>query len=66
MGFNKRFVSVDTIKITIDNNLSIKKLFESDAVIFMDDFSNDVFKMVSNGISDSDIKKTIYGRFSNN
>ena len=62
MGFNKRFVSVDTIKMVVDNNLSFIKLFESDAVIFMDDLSSEVFKMVSNGISDTEIKKTIYGR----
>ena len=65
MGFNKRFVSVDTIKMAIDNNLSIVKLFDSDAVIFMDDLSSEVFKMVSNGISDSDVKKTIHGKLTN-
>lgn len=66
MGFNKRFVTEEIIKKTLENNLSISKLFESDAIIFMDDVSNEVFKMVNKGISETEIKTTIYGRFPNN
>ena len=66
MGFNKRFVSVDTINTAFENNLPLSKLFDSDAVIFMDDLSTVVFKMVSNGVSDSDIKKTIHGKLTSN
>jgi hypothetical protein len=32
-------------------------LFKSDAFIFMDDMSYEVYKMYSNGISESNIKK---------
>lgn len=62
MGFNKRFVSVDTINTAFENNLPLSKLFDSDAVIFLDDISTEIFKMFTNGISESDIKKTINGK----
>lgn len=66
MGFNKRFVSIETIKTAFENNQPLGKLFDSDAVIFMDDFSSDVYKMLNNGISETEVKKTIYGRITSN
>jgi hypothetical protein len=57
MGFNKRFVSRDVIETSFNSNKPLSELFKSDAFIFMDDMSYEVYKMYSNGISESNIKK---------
>ncbi len=53
MGFNKRYVSIDIIKIYYKNNglESFKALFSEkiDAFIFTDKLSSDIFDMYHNG-----------------
>ena len=36
MGFNKKFINKETIKIYLNNGLGLKKLFDADAIIFLD------------------------------
>jgi hypothetical protein len=43
MGFNKRFITKEVIEMTEDNY--IDNLFNSDALIFGDDWSHKFYKM---------------------
>lgn len=65
MGFNKRFVSTDLIKFSLQNNNSLKDLFKSDAFIFMDDMSYSVYKMYHNGMTENEIKTFLNGKLTN-
>lgn len=48
MGFNKRFISKKTLKIiaNINNFEYFYKYFKADAIIFEDDFSNEIFNQI--------------------
>lgn len=56
MGFNKRFVSKDTIDKCIKNNEQLTDLFKSDAFIVMDEYASKVFNLFNQGMSDAEIK----------
>jgi hypothetical protein len=63
MSFNKRYVSEETIRETIKNEDSLKKLFSSDAIIFVDDFSTKVYELLINkNTPEKDVVKFIEGK----
>jgi hypothetical protein len=47
MGFHKRFINKETIKSTNEEHL--QTLFNSDALIFGDEWSHEFYKMFSDG-----------------
>ena len=55
MGFNKRIISLDRIEKCINSNNSLKKLFNSDALIFEDQISSQVLDWVIEGLDDDQI-----------
>lgn len=55
MGFNKKFINKETIKIYLNNGLGLKKLFDADAIIFLDKISSKVYYWYSDGFSDDEI-----------
>jgi hypothetical protein len=55
MGFNKRIISLDRIEKCINSNNSLKKLFNSDALIFEDQISSQVLDWVIEGLDDNQI-----------
>lgn len=57
MGFNKRYLSEDGIKANKDN-LSLY-LGNPDAIIITDKFSEEVYRMFSEDVSDEVIKQYI-------
>jgi len=59
MGFNTRYVSEETIMRTIKNEDSLKRLFSSDAIIFLDEFSTKVYDSLKNGFSEKEIIKSL-------
>lgn len=59
MGFNKRFVTEKLVKEYFENGIPLKNLFSADAFIFIDDFSSKVYKLYSEGLKDTEIKKQI-------
>jgi len=59
MGFNKRFVSENTIKEYLEEKKPLKKLFSSDAFIFMDEVSSKVFDLYNKGLTDKEIEKIL-------
>jgi hypothetical protein len=59
MGFNSRFVSENTIKEYLEEKKQLKKLFSSDAFIFMDEVSSKVFDLHRNGVQDKEIEKIL-------
>lgn len=59
MGFNKRFISEETIKTQIKQNEKLSNLFKADAFIFLDEFSTKVYSLFSEGLDDKTIKKII-------
>jgi hypothetical protein len=59
MGFNKRFVSEETIMVQIKNKEKLSKLFKADAFIFLDKFSTEVYTLFNEGIEDKLLIKMI-------
>ena len=61
MGFNKRFVSKEIIDNVFKNKTSLEEIFRADAFIIMDEYSSKVFELFKRGMTDDEIKTTIYG-----
>ena len=59
MGFNKRYVSLDNIKNFVDNGHPVCKIFEVDALFFMDEKSHEIYKLCLEGVNDTELKKII-------
>ena len=60
MGFNKRMIDKNHILSAVNNNnTTLKKLFNADAIIFLDDYSSEVYKLFTQGMDDKDILKTL-------
>jgi hypothetical protein len=56
---NKRFLSIESIKEKLNTGFAFKDIFKADAIIFLDKFASDVYKMYQNGISEIETKKQI-------
>jgi len=54
MGFNKRYVSLDSIKNFVDNGYPVCKIFEVDALFFMDEKSHKIYKLCLEGVNDTE------------
>jgi hypothetical protein len=59
MGFNKRYVSKETIFQTLENKDSLIRLFSSDAIILMDKFSSKIYKLLNDGMKEKEVIKII-------
>jgi hypothetical protein len=59
MSINKRFVSKETIKLYLDSGIGLKKLFETDAIIFLDKKSTKVYYWYIEGLSDDEINSKL-------
>lgn len=57
MSFNKRYLNKENIIINIDNLKTY--LGKPDAVFFKDSFSENVYRMFSEGITEEDLKQYI-------
>lgn len=55
MGFNKKYITKETIELQIKNNKSIKDLFKSDSFIFLDETSQKVYNLFCEGLDEKDI-----------
>lgn len=56
MGFNKRFIGKNNIETFLNGGVTLKSLFKSDALIFMDNESSKVFEWYNKGTSEEEIK----------
>jgi hypothetical protein len=56
MGFHKRYVDKDVVKVYLDTDKELKQLFKADAFIFMDDVASKVFQWYEKGLTDQEIK----------
>jgi hypothetical protein len=59
MSFNKRFVNKKTIKIYLNNGIGLKKLFNTEAIIFLDKKSTKVYYWYMKGLSEDKIKEKL-------
>lgn len=59
MSFNKRFINKETIKIYLNNDIGLKKLFDTDAIIFLDKKSTKVYYWYVEGLSDDEINSKL-------
>ena len=66
MGFNKRFISEETISNTLKNGDSLKRLFSADSLLFMDNKASEVYQLYQQGMSDTNINLFIDGKKHNN
>ena len=55
----KRFLTIESIKSNLTQGKLLKELFKADALIFIDKFSTDVYKLYQNGLSEKQILKQI-------
>jgi hypothetical protein len=55
----KRFLTIETIKNNLTQGKLLKDLFKADALIFIDKFSTEVYKLYQNGFSEKQILKQI-------
>jgi hypothetical protein len=59
MGFNKRYISIESLKKFIENECSVSKIFEADALFFCDDKSSEIYDLYLKGIDDKQLKNII-------
>lgn len=59
MGFNKRYIDLKIIEDYISNGKSLNKLFKSDALIFTDSISSEIYDWFCDGL-DIEIKLKEY------
>jgi flagellar biosynthesis regulator FlbT len=59
MGFNKRMIDKNHILSAVNNNTPLKKLFNADSIIFLDDYSTEVYNLFTQGMDEKDIFKTL-------
>lgn len=59
MGINKKYINTEIIKRNINNGDSINRLFESDIIIFKDDYSYKLYQLFKQGIDENEINKLI-------
>ena len=59
MGFNKRMIDKNHILSAVNNNTPLKKLFNADAIIFLDKYSSEVYELFTQGMDDKDIFKKL-------
>jgi hypothetical protein len=43
----------------VNNNTPLKKLFNADAIIFLDNYSTEVYNLFNRGMDEKDIFKTL-------
>lgn len=55
MGFNKKYVSIETIQEQIKRKKPLKELFKADGFIFTDAVSTKVFQLVYDGVDEKEI-----------
>ena len=59
MGFNKRYVSIDSLKKFLENGYSVSKFFDADALFFMDKKSHKIYELYTKGVDDKKLKKIV-------
>ena len=59
MGFNKRMIDKNHILSAVNNNTPLKKLFNADTIIFLDNYSTEVYNLFTQGMNEKDIFKTL-------
>jgi hypothetical protein len=60
MGFNKRIVDIEYLKVSFEKNHPLDKMFKADGLIFIDSVSSEIYKMYKNQKSYQEIKKKFY------
>ena len=56
MSFNKKFIDKEKITNYIDNGSKLSDLFNSDAIIFLDETSSKVYDWYVKGLTEDEIK----------
>lgn len=59
MGFNKKYISIDTLQKYIDNGCPIWKVFNSDALFFCDSKSAKIYDLFLEGVEEKKLKDLI-------
>lgn len=59
MGFTKRYFSKKLILKQIENNFPLRKYFNVDALMFVDEGAHQAYKLFIEGHSDDEIKEIL-------
>ena len=63
MGFNKRFVDKNIIKDFLVDKLTLQEIFNSDAIILMDNVATETFKLFQKKLDNNIIKNKIKEKY---
>jgi hypothetical protein len=55
----KRFLTIETIKVNLNQGKLLSDLFKADAIIFTDKLSTEVYKQYQTGLNEQEILKQI-------
>ena len=55
----KRFLTIQQIKKSLERGQTLRELFKADAVIFIDKFATEVYKLFQNGQNEKQILQQI-------
>ena len=55
----KRFLTIQQIKTSLERGQTLRELFKADAIIFIDKFATDVYKLFQKGQNEKQILQQI-------
>lgn len=55
MGFHKRYINSENLLNLLKNDESLKKIFNADALIFIDNLSEKIYQLHIEGMSNKEI-----------
>jgi len=55
----KRFLTISQIKSSLEKGQTLRELFKADAIIFIDKYSTQVYKLFQNGQTEKQILQQI-------
>lgn len=59
MGFNKRYINMESLRSFVKNGDKLSQIFNSDALIFEDNKSHKIYKLFRKGEKNKKLKKLI-------
>jgi len=55
----KKYLTIQTLKTLVDNNIKLGDIFKADAIIFLDEKTTEIYKLYEKGIDENKIVNTI-------
>jgi hypothetical protein len=59
MSYSKKIIGKEKLFDELDKNISLNEIFSADSIIFVDNFTHEVYKLFKSGHSKEEILKKI-------